>query len=256
MKFKILLTGCEGFIGSNLKTQFKGKINFLGIDLEHGFSIFDEELETEIQKVDIVIHLAALTSVEKSFKKPNDYFYTNVLGTARVAQLCMKYNKKLIFPSSAAVKDPTSSPYALSKALGEQIVSKVPNSVILRLYNVYGENMSPENGSIMYNFLHSRKLIVYGDGQNTRDYINVKDVCSIIEASFKWKGLVEVGTGHTYTVNHIAKLFSKYRGINIEYKLPREEIKHSISDTKLLKKLYKKKLITNIEKDIYDLCQN
>jgi len=256
---KILVTGDRGFIGSNLIEYISNKdYDLIGWDLKDNQDIFDNNFEKAVKEVDIVVHLAALTSVEQSFKHPEETFRTNVLGTARVVELCQKYNKKLIYSSSAAVKYPDLSPYARSKWLAEEIVKGYKKAVILRFSNVFGEGMNPNSGSIMYNFLTAKKLKLFGDGEQTRDYIHVKDICSIIEDSFKskWDGkLVECGTGKSYTANYVAGLFAHFRGLEIEYMPPRREIKWDVADTNMLKTLYKKKLTTNLERNIKELCQ-
>lgn len=249
----ILIIGGEGFIGKNL--DWEGAICY---DRSHGDDIFQPKLERYIKNSRVVIHLAAITSVEKSFKNPEETFRVNVLGTARVVELCMRYNKKLIFPSSASVYHADLSPYAESKKMAEDIVRKYKRATVLRLYNVFGENMNPNSGSIMYNFLTSEKIVIYGDGEQTRDYIHVDDVKSIIKDAFKkkWEGkVVDVGTGQSYSVNYVASLFAFFRGLEVEYKPPRREVKWSVADTTMLKSLYKKKLKTNLEEGIKELCR-
>jgi UDP-glucose 4-epimerase len=258
---RILITGSRGFIGSHLvKALANQGHTIIEFDSKLEKDIFSSDLEIDIQDVDVVIHLAALTSVDQSFKNPAEVFRVNVLGTARVVDLCAKYKKKLIFPSSAAVYHPELSPYAWSKLLGEQIVQGMKDAiptVVFRLYNVYGPDMNPNSGSIMYNFLTSKELIVFGDGEQTRDFIHVRDVVSIIcdaVASKRYDGAIfDVGTGEAYSTNYIAGLFSYMRVKDIEYKTPRREIKWSTADTQLLKRLYKKPLTTNLEKDIKEL---
>lgn len=256
-KFKILCTGSEGFIGTNLQKSFGENCDYNLWDIKTGGNIFETEFEDFVQWADIVIHLAALTSVEQSFKHPENFYMTNVIGTAKVVYACAKYKKKLIYPSSAAVIYPDLSPYAKSKWLAEEIVKNYKRAVVLRLFNVFGPNMNPDSGSIMYNFLHAKKLKVFGDGEQTRDFIHVRDVCSIIKDAFKkkWEGkVVDVGTGQTYTTNYVAGLFAHYRGLEIEYMPPRREIRWSVADRNMLDCLYKKKLTTNLDNDIKELC--
>ncbi len=262
-RLNILITGSEGFIGSNLWPLLISKkhlIDHFDLKVRNQDILNDVKLDFAVKMSDVVYHLAALTSVEKSFKNPDQVFMTNVLGTARVAYLCAKYKKKLIYPSSAAVYHPELSPYAQSKWLAEEIVKgvmKATPTVILRLYNVFGKGMSKESGSIMYNFLHDKKLVIFGDGEQTRDYIHVRDVVLIMKDCLKkkWDGkIVDVGLGEAFPVNFIAGLFGFYRNKKLYYKQPRREIKWSIADTSMLKTLYKKSLTTDIQDDIKALC--
>src|SRR5574343_1985277 len=163
-KQKILVTGSSGFIGSNLLPKLDKHI-VITYDRKDGKDIFNNEFEEAVKKADVVIHLAAQVNVNKSHEKPQETFTLNVLGTARVVELCLMHKKKLIYPSTAAVHNPDSSPYAFSKGLAEQIVRGVGKeipTVVLRLFNVYGEGMNPDSGSIMYNFLTSPKIKIYG----------------------------------------------------------------------------------------------
>ena len=93
---KVLITGGRGFLGSNLVPVLENKYDIEIFDLEDEQDVFDLTLELAIAGSDIVIHLAALTSVADSFNNPEETFRVNVLGTARVCELCVKYNKKLI----------------------------------------------------------------------------------------------------------------------------------------------------------------
>ena len=275
MKKRILITGSEGFVASHLIPLLKKEYKLYLWDIKVDLDIFDLQLEYDLEDCDVVIHLAAETSVDGSFKNPQDYFRTNVLGTARIVELCQKYDKKLIFPSTGAYYNRELSPYAESKALAEDIVTKFPRTTVLRFFNVYGTNMNENTGSIMYNFVQAaiagKPIIVYGSGDQTRDFISVKDVVQIIKAAIspKWDGkIVDVGTGEAYTINYIAELFAHYtrnpstlldlkpKQVGIAYhEMPKREIKWSIANTQLLKQLYKKKLQTNLEKDIEEIVR-
>ena len=253
-----LIIGGSGFIGKNLLTQVDADV----YDKEFGQDIFDSGLEKAIESYDIIYHLAAETSVSESFKRPGDFYRTNVLGTARVIELCRKYHKKLIYPSSASVYFPDLSPYAKSKYQAEQILSEFfPDFpiVILRLFNVFGPGMNPRTGSVMYRFLHDDPITVQGTGEQTRDYIHIRDVVSVMLAAQdkKWDGcIVDVGTGRATSTNHIAELFRYYRKIKIEYTAPVREIKWSVADTQKLHMLYGDELTTDLKKDIGELCRS
>ena len=260
MKKRILCTGHLGFVGSYLVPLLKKKYRVQGWDLASGLDIFDKDFEVAVRQNDVVIHLAALTNVNWSFENADEVMRVNVLGTARVVELCVKYNKKLIYPSSAAVYHRELSPYAQSKALAEDICSQFKKNItILRFFNIYGEGMNEDTGSLMYEFvkgLKTGKLIVFGDGEQTRDFINIRDIVQIVETAVRkdWNGLtIDCGTGQAYSVNYIAELFGHYGKVKLKYQPPRREIKWSIADTQLLSRLYKRKLVTNLKKDIKEL---
>lgn len=244
---KILITGNKGFIGSHLTKVLKNH-KVRGWDKSQDHDIFDTGFCAAVKWADVVIHLAALTSVSQSFKDTEEVFRVNVLGTARVVELCKRYNKKLIYPSSAAVYHRELSPYAESKALAEDIVRQFKNTTILRFFNVYGPGMNENSGSLMYEFvkgLKTGKLVVFGNGEQTRDFIHIDDIVSIIKESIsdKWNDVVvDCGSGNAYSINYVAGLFQYYKKLEIEYQKPRREIKWSTADIQMLKIFYKKPL--------------
>ena len=153
-----------------------------------------------IERPDIVIHLAAQVSVQQSINSPTLDCDVNIAGTIRILNACVKYKvKKLIFSSSAAVYGtPNSLPidenhsvlpisfYGLSKLTAEryiQLFSQIYNLkyTILRYSNVYGpnQNLQGEAGVIalfIQHLLDDKSLTIFGDGNQTRDFIYVKDV--------------------------------------------------------------------------------
>lgn len=149
---------------------------------------------------DIVIHEAAQVSVGYSQIHPQADCHTNVQGTANLLHECVKHDvSKFIFASSAAVygantdlplKETTTvkpiSFYGLSKLTAEDYIRMFSESfglkyTILRYANVFGpkQNLSKESGviSIFVNrLIHGLNLSVYGDGEQTRDFVFVGDV--------------------------------------------------------------------------------
>lgn len=270
---KILVTGSKGFVGSHLVPYLKKKGHKVSEwDLTQSDDIFDDDFLDVVRWCDVIVHLAAQVSVNKSFDKPTETMFTNVLGTAHVCRLAAQYDKKLIYPSSAAVYHRELSPYAESKALGEDICKRLQEAgqpiTILRFFNIYGDNMNPDSGSVMYQFLEGTKngeIVIFGDGEQTRDWINIKDIVSIIEKALspKWNGaIVDCGTGEAYSLNYVVGAFKFYselylnKSFKIKHEKPRREIRWSMADTSTLKRLYKKKLVTNLNRDIAHLVHD
>lgn len=258
---KIIITGSEGFLGSHLVPLLK-EHTIWRWDHKTGHNIFDDDFEKRMKWADVVIHLVALTSVGNSFGKEKDYINLNVLGTARVLQLALKYNVKVIFVSSGAIYQRNLSPYALSKAMADDLCSSLQPYhpiTILRPFNIFGIGMNYKQESLVQNFVEGAKkglITINGTGEQTRDFINVRDVALIIKAAIdpKWDSkTVDVATGEVVTINYVAELFANLTGCKIKYGKPVKEIKWSLANTQMLKNLYKKKLTTNLGKDIEEI---
>jgi len=149
-------------------------------------------------KPDAVIHLAALISVEESIRMPELYMEVNAEGTRNIVRAASNVGSgRLIYASSAAVygnpirlpiteDHPTSplSPYGLSKLMGERYVTSEfigrEKPVILRIFNVYGPGQNPEYAGVITKFMERLSQgdppIIFGDGEQTRDFIHVDDV--------------------------------------------------------------------------------
>jgi len=254
-KPKILITGSSGFIGSHLQ-NFLDEYELHGCDVKQKQNIFDLP---DVYGFDAVIHLAALIDVRESFTDAQRYFWTNAMGTAHMVELCTKAKVKLIYASSAAVCFPSSSPYAYSKWIGEKLVEGMNSAVggvILRFENIYGQGMG--EGTLFSRFLHNDSLTVYGNGEHTRDFINVADVCMIIHYALqnKWENVkLDIGTGKGTSVNEIAKLFAKETNKPIIMMPKVGEVQDSKANIRKLKELYPFPLITNLKKDIASLIK-
>jgi UDP-glucose 4-epimerase len=184
--------------------------------------------------IDWVFHLAALADIVPSIENPESYFHANVAGTLNIVQLSLKNNiKKVVYAASSSCygipdRFPTDEssvcdpkyPYALTKYLGEQILTHW-NSVYglpivsLRLFNVYGPRArtSGTYGAVFGVFLAQKlagaPFTIVGDGTQTRDFTFVLDVCRafLAAAESKLSGeIMNVGSGNTYTVNELVRL--------------------------------------------------
>jgi UDP-glucose 4-epimerase len=233
------------------------------------------------KNIHTVFHLAALADIVPSINDPLLYYRTNVTGTINVLNACKINNvKKIVYAASASCygvpkKFPTletskislNYPYALTKKIGEDLLlhwAKVYklNCTSLRLFNVYGprSRTSGAYGAVFGVFLaqkiSNKPLTIVGNGNQTRDFIYVKDVaCAFIAGSkFKKSGeIFNIGSGKQTTVNFIANAISK----NHTYipKRPAEPDRSQANITKATK-LLKWKPIVNIKEGIEILLKN
>lgn len=196
---KITLTGSEGFIGSHFDMDCEK------VDLKLGTDICD------LKEVgDVVIHLAAVSSIPESFEKPEETMRTNIVGTQHLIRLCEESGAKLIFASSASVKNPL-SPYALSKKWGEEMIRQAGiEYVILRLGNVFGEG---DDKSAVAKFKRQNRITIYGDGNQVRSFVHVEDVIDAIKMGLGVRGEFAIAT-ETMSINELAKLFRNHLSVH------------------------------------------
>jgi len=208
---KILITGSEGFVGKAIvKKLTQSNEHFIfGLDLKLGRNIFFYTKEFDI---DMVIHCAALTSVPESIKNPEIYFNVNVWGTYRIFDM---YKGARLVNVASCISDPCVSPYGLSKKLGEIITDYFPNSINVKLFNLFGEGFKSH---VIYEFakrmLHNEDIQIVGDGTAKRDYVYIEDaVDMLIRLAFsEVTGLVDVGYGKLISINELFKFMADYLG--------------------------------------------
>ena len=232
--------------------------------------ITDETVFSKIgDGIDVIIHLAAIVNVDQSFKEPVLVERVNIEGTLNVLEYARKKDVDLIiFPSSASVYGEADtlpikeeyccnplSPYAVSKIAGEgycKVYSDAYglNIVVLRLFNVYGPYpYVTEYSGVITKFiqrvLRGEPPIIYGSGEQTRDFIYIKDVCRLVSllVSKRFQGfdVFNVGTGKAISINELAKMIIQISGrdMGVIYDAPRPgDIKHSVADiSKLTERL-------------------
>lgn len=190
-------------------------------------------LKGRIGQIDCILHLAAKARVQASFKFPLDWHDTNVTGTLRLLEFA-KVNKikKFIFSSSSSVYGLSTkyslsehsklyplSPYALQKMQAEQLCDFYHNAfgiqtISLRYFNVYGEDQ-PISGNypqlvpiLLEKYRKTEPFIIYGDGEQRRDYTYVKDVveANVLAMQSKETGVFNIGSGTNYSVNEICDI--------------------------------------------------
>jgi len=155
---KVLITGDCGFIGSETKKELeKNGDMVVGYDIMNGFDIRDSHQLEEVlerEKVDRVLHLAAIARFSDADANPKLAFETNVMGTRNVVAVCQKYHLPLVFSSTGSAIMPLdnyeppyteqipargNSIYGCTKAVGEYIVREHTPHIILRYAHIYGK---------------------------------------------------------------------------------------------------------------------
>jgi nucleoside-diphosphate-sugar epimerase len=228
-------------------------------------SINDKDCEKIFleNRIDIVVHLAAQINVTTSINNPVLDTSTNVLGLVNILNLSSKYKvKKFVFASSAAVygNNPNIplketeelnpiSPYALSKLIGEKYCKLWKDlygldTVSARFSNVYGPKQGTvgEGGVVsifMEGLSSDKKLCVFGDGNQTRDFIYVEDIVEgLYKISFSdISGVYNLSTSKERTLNDLLDILRKLqKPKEVEYTTSRDgDIYKSSLDNKKVK---------------------
>ncbi|WP_405267181.1 NAD-dependent epimerase/dehydratase family protein [Methanobrevibacter sp.] len=224
---------------------------------------FDEITEG----IDYIFHLAAMASVPLSVIRPFECNEINVDGTIRLLKSAVKNNvEKVIFSSSSAVygqnenlplkeTDPLmpTSPYGVSKASCDFYLKSFYDTygldyVSLRYFNVFGpkQNKRSEYAAVIPSFINSllenRQPVIYGDGEQTRDFVFIDDVvdANINACDSNFNGIVNVASGENISINELYDIIKTTIGSDLEPEYQRErlgDIKHSLADVSNMEKI-------------------
>ena len=210
---KILITGCSGFIGSNLTSILveTNKYEIIGLDIKpfpndykynSKIKFYNEDINNNIlnsiniEKPDIVIHLAALAGVGNSCYNPCEYINVNIKGTTNLIQQCLENNvKKIIYASSSSVYGNDEnldifkttmhlqSPYSITKKACEMMFdyyNRIHNlsCIGLRFFSVYGPNGRKDMAPYIFidSIINDKVITVNGDGSVMRDFTYISDI--------------------------------------------------------------------------------
>lgn len=271
----VAVTGGAGFIGSHIADRAEAVADVTVYDnFSTGYREnvpstatikecnIQEMTASDLDGVDIVFHEAANISIPRSMEAPAFDAKENILGLLTVLEAARGAGvERLVLASSSAVygspstlpvaedADPDpQAPYAVSKLAGEHYCKLYDSlydleTVCLRYFNVYGPRQrgdSPYAGVIpifIERLLDGSQLRIYGDGEQTRDFVYVKDV---VEANVRAAtrpgvngGVYNVGTGARVSINTVAdKLEELVEETGRQYDDPRTgDIRHSCADT-------------------------
>ena len=204
MTRRLLEDGEEVIVLDNLSTGRRnylpnhGQLSFVVGDIRDPFSI--NQIFQHHTDIDQIVHLAAQSNISVSLANPAEDAEINILGTIHLLEEARKHGVKVfVYASSAAIygrqdtlpvsegawKEP-SSPYGVSKLASEHYVESIGklygmNTGCFRFSNVYGPRQSaaPESGVIsifIHKLVNRETPIVFGDGEQTRDFIYVGDL--------------------------------------------------------------------------------
>tara|TARA_Y100001970_G_scaffold152748_1_gene187036 strand:- start:5163 stop:6176 length:1014 start_codon:yes stop_codon:yes gene_type:complete len=293
---KILVTGGLGFIGSNLiKLLLKKKYIVLNIDKvtyasnfynthefknnkKYKFLKCDLNNEKKLKKIITkfkptgIFNIAAETHVDRSIDGPENFIYSNIIGTFNILEIIRKhkFKTKLLHISTDEVYGDVvkgrstetdsykpSSPYAASKASSDHLVSsyvrtyKIP-AMVTNCSNNFGPRQHPEKliPKLIYNILNNKSLPIYGKGKNSREWIYVEDHCEALIKVFKSGKVGEFyNIGSNYNLDNLSvvkNLLSIARkkiklGKNVKIKFvkdrPGHDMRYAINSSKIKKDL-------------------
>jgi UDP-glucose 4-epimerase len=273
---RALVTGGAGFIGSNVSTELLKRgasVRILdnlssghesnvpaGADLLHGDVSQAAVVDDSMRDVDTVFHLAASVGNTRSIDNPLLDAQTNVLGTLQVLEAARRHAvRKVVISSSAGIYGASQAvpiredhpaepdtPYGASKLCAEKqglAYAKLFDMkvVCLRYFNVYGPNQRFDAyGNVVpifvFNALAGRPIAIFGDGDQTRDFVNVRDVVQAnIAAALmaELTGAFNIASGSRVTINRLAEMVGHYvRGAaGVQHAPPRPgDVRDSLAD--------------------------
>ena len=281
MRFAV--TGGAGFIGSNIVKQLlkqnhtpividnlhRGKIERVSSpDIEfHKVDIRNfDQLKKILKNSDGIFHQAALTDVQESFTKQEEYNDVNVKGTENIFKIAKKFSLKVVYASSSSIygnpekipiienskRDPI-NPYGKTKLDDELIAEKYSKdnvSIIgLRYFNVYGKGQTGSYAGVITKFINKLKEnkdpIIFGSGIQVRDFIFVEDVALANISAMKSNvnnGFFNVGTGITTSINQLAKIMIELSELKLEIQYEKAldgDVNNSQADTSLTESILK-----------------
>lgn len=242
----------------NLRSGYRENLAGLDAEFLEGSITDRTAVSRAVEGVDYVFHLGAMISVPESMEKPAECVEMNTQGTLNVLRAAADAGvKKLCFSSSAAIygDNPAipklesmypepKSPYAVTKLDGEYYCGIFAaegwlNTACMRYFNVFGPRQDPgsQYAAAIPIFIHKalrhETITIFGDGEQTRDFIYVKDIVAAnacLAETPELTGVYNVAWGRRQTIHEIARTIIELTGSSsaIEYAPPRAgDVKHS-----------------------------
>jgi len=257
----LLEEGHSVMVLDDLSTGYRRNLDsFPQVEFIEGDVRDAETVARAMDGADVVFHLAASVGNPRSIENPIQDSEVNVIGTLRVLEAARYAGvRKIVFSSSAGIfgelkylpicedhpVEPD-SPYGASKLAAEKlclVYAKLYDLEVacLRYFNVYGVNQRYDAyGNVIpifaHRLLHGLPLIIYGDGEQTRDFVNVRDVAraNLLAAQADGiSGAFNIASGTVITINHLAGLMREVSRVDtgVEYAPPRKgDVRYSLAD--------------------------
>ena len=228
---KTVVTGSSGFVGKRLVRRLvDAGHEVVPLDIAEGVDLTRREHLAEIPAFDCAFHLAARTFVPDSFQNPFNFYFSNVVSTLNMLELCRKYKARFVYTSSYVYGAPqylpvdenhpvvAHNPYAQTKLIGEELCRAYwrdfsISSCILRPFNIYGPDQKGDFliPSIIQQAKQGR--IILKDPRPRRDFVYVDDVVSAYLACMEQSGteteVFNIGSGESIAVTEVAQTVAK-----------------------------------------------
>ena len=249
----------------NLRSGYRKNIENFDVDFQLGDICDRAAVDKAMEGVDYVFHLAAMISVPESMSKIAECIQINNLGMLNVLESAAEHGvKKLCFSTSAAIygDNPVvpkietmfpepKSPYAITKLDGEYYCKMFTQegklqTACLRYFNVFGPRQDPKSAYaaavpiFIEKALNNEDLTIFGDGEQTRDFVFVKDVvaANAFFAQSEFTGVHNIAYGGKITINDLASEIIRLTGSKSKIvHLPERagDVKHSMAAVDKLK---------------------
>jgi nucleoside-diphosphate-sugar epimerase len=233
---RVLITGSEGFVGSETRNLFKEKgINVFRYDLMFGYDIRDKEqldLICSDFSPDVVLHLAAIARFSDADRDPKLAHEINVEGTKNVVEVCKEQHIPLVYSSTGSVYMPIheeppiteefktsgNSVYGCTKLMGEKYVEQHCPHIILRYAHLYGPEKRGHGliGGYWDRIKRGLKPKLFG-GQQSNDFCFVKDIAkanylAVTAPWDKWQQIYNIGTGQELSAEEAGEIICNLLG--------------------------------------------
>jgi UDP-glucose 4-epimerase len=256
MAVRAVVTGGAGFIGSHVVDALLARGDEVHVidnfatgrreNLSPAAALHEHDIREPLQPLferirpEVVAHLAAQADVGTSVEQPELDAQVNVLGTVNVLEAARPHDAQVIFSSTGgaiygecerpATEDDARapvSPYGTSKLAAEEYLATWnrlygTNHVSLRFANVYGPRQLPKlEGGVVSIFIDRLRggegVTIYGDGEQTRDFVYVGDVVAAVLAAVGQRGSTfNIGTGTETSVNELFEACRRIAGIELQ----------------------------------------